>query len=215
MDGVILEDPAMPSSVRRRALDSLLTDWGLTVTDDVRPALERGKYDDAFVDACKRVDVDPPGFFDALEDRTADRAIEQIKAGAREPYPDVDSLTDIAKDADIGLVSNHYDRAVQFVVDYFGFDDLRVARGRNIGVEGFEKRKPDPYYLNETLEALQASDGMYVGDRETDLLAAERAGLDGVFVRRDHNADLELSVEPAAEIESLEELVPLITRRRT
>ena len=79
-----------------------------------------------------------------------------------------------------------------------------------MGVEGFSRRKPDPYYLREALPHLGVSDAIYVGDRETDVRAATRAGLDGIYLRRDHNADAELAVEPVAEIESLHQLSPLL-----
>jgi len=113
-------------------------------------------------------------------------------------------------DADAGLAVD----ALDFVREHLWDDgDLarRYERG-DAGVDGFARRKPDPHYLFEGLAALDATDGYYVGDRETDVLAAERAGLDSVFVRRDHNANQALRVEPTHEIESLFELVRLVGR---
>ncbi len=69
---------------------------------------------------------------------------------------------------------------------------------------------PDPHYLNEALDALGAAGGVYVGDRATDVIAAERAGLDGVLLRREHNAALDPDVEPTVEVESLRELVDVV-----
>lgn len=57
---------------------------------------------------------------------------------------------------------------------------------------------------------LDTDTGLYVGDRRTDLLAAQRAGLDGVFLRREHDRDVELETEPAAEIDSLADIEPLL-----
>jgi len=48
---------------------------------------------------------------------------------------------------------------------------------------------------------------LYVGDRETDLVAANEVGADGAFLRRSHNRDATLDREPAYEIESLTALV--------
>jgi phosphoglycolate phosphatase-like HAD superfamily hydrolase len=98
---------------------------------------------------------------------------------------------------------------VEAVVDHHALDVFTVVRGREPGLEGFRRRKPEPYYLLETMERLGADRGLYVGDRETDMVAAERAGLEGVFVAREHNADVELEVEPAARIGSLAELAAL------
>lgn len=211
MDGVVMQVPALGPVVRRRALDGLLSDWGLSVADEVRVRLEDGTYDEAFVEACGEIGVDAKTFFDALEARTAQQAIDWIAAGAREPYPDADSIVVIADHADVGLVSNHYDPTVRFVVEHFGLDEFGVVRGRDPGLDGYRKRKPEPHYLEEALADLDAASGIYVGDTETDVVAAERAGLDAVFLRRDHNADVELSHEPVAEIQSLAELLGLIT----
>ena len=69
-----------------------------------------------------------------------------------------------------------------------------------------------PVYLREALDHPDTTDGVYVGDRETDIRAAENAGLDDVYLRRDHDATVELTVEPAAEIGGLDELRPLLRR---
>jgi phosphoglycolate phosphatase-like HAD superfamily hydrolase len=108
-------------------------------------------------------------------------------------------------------VSNNYHPTVEFVVDHFRLSAFGVARGRDLGLDGYQRRKPNPHYLNETLDALGVSTGLYVGDRETDVLAAERAGLESVFIRRAHNAAVDLDVEPTVEIESLDALVSLVT----
>ncbi|WP_321168215.1 HAD-IA family hydrolase [Halorubrum sp. JWXQ-INN 858] len=139
--------------------------------------------------------------------------IERLAAGVRGLYDDVEALDRLADHATVGLVSNNYDPTVAFVVDHFRLDAFGFARGRDLGPEGFARRKPDPHYLNEALDALDATNGLYVGDRESDMRAAENAGLDGVFIRRDHNASLELDVEPVAEIRSLEDLLPFVTER--
>ncbi|MFD1571165.1 HAD family hydrolase [Halorubrum laminariae] len=210
MDGVILDGWGTDSVVHARAVDDVLADRGLSADVDMRSTLARDAYDDDFRAACETLGVDPPAFFRAREDRSATRSIERLAAGARRLCPDVDALDDLADRAQIGLVSNNYDPTVEFVVDHFGLDAFAFARGRDLGPDGFRRRKPDPHYLDEALDALDASGGLYVGDRATDVIAAERAGLDAVFVRREHNSALDLDVEPAAEIDSLHDLSPLI-----
>ncbi len=54
-------------------------------------------------------------------------------------------------------------------------------------------------------------DALYVGDSETDVLAAHNAGLDSIFLRREHSADVTLSVEPTAEMPNLRALVERVT----
>ena len=210
MDGVILDGWGTDSVVHARAVDDVLANRDLHASDDLRATLSRNAYDDDFRAACETLGVDPDAFFTAREERSATRSVERLAAGTRQLCPDVDILDELTDHTSVGLVSNNYDPTVEFVVDHFRLDAFAFVRGRDLGPDGFRRRKPNPHYLNEALDALGASDGLYIGDRATDIIAAERAGLDAVLVRRDHNADLDLDVEPTAEIESLRDLLPLI-----
>ena len=211
MDGVILEGRGTDPAVHRRALDDVLTDRGLTVPDDHYDALGSDGYDEAFRAACASVGVDAPTLFHEREMRSATRGVARLAAGSRGLYPDVEAIDRLANHTSVGLVSNNYHPTVEFVVDHFRLSAFGVARGRDLGLDGYQRRKPNPHYLNEALDALGVSTGLYVGDRETDVLAAERAGLESVFIRRAHNAAVDLDVEPTVEIESLDALVSLVT----
>ena len=213
MDGVILEGWGTNTAVRRRALEDLLEERELTVDDDCREALAAEGYSDDFRAACEQIGVDPAAFYRARDRRSAKRTVSRLAAGNRRLCADVDALEAVSERAAVGLVSNNYQPAVEFVVDHFRLTEFGVARGRDLGPDGYRRRKPDPHYLNEALDALGASEGLYVGDRATDVIAADRAGLDSAFIRRDHNAGLELDVEPTAEVGSLEELLPLVDDR--
>ena len=207
MDGVLLEGRSADPVVHSLALEDVLADRGLDVDDDSRAALSQYEYTDVFVDACAAIGVDPEPFYTAREERSAAHIIDRIADGGRGLYDDVDALDRLPDRAAVGLVSNNYHPAVTFVVERFGLDVFEFVRGRDFGPEGFSRRKPEPYYLNEALNNLGAAGGLYVGDRETDVRAAERAGIDSVFLRRDHNADVALDVEPTAEVDCLDAVV--------
>lgn len=210
MDGVLIEGFGTPASIHSAALDDVIDEYGLSPERDLYRTLDEYAYTDAFADACRELGVDPIDFYAAREQRSAVRSIEHLRAGSRTLCPDVDALEALAERHDLALVSNNYDPTVAFVVDHFRLDYFEFERGRDLGVEGFSRRKPDPYYLQEALDHLEVSDAIYVGDRETDVRAAARAGLDSIYIRRDHNANAKLAVEPVAEIESLYELLPLL-----
>jgi HAD superfamily hydrolase (TIGR01549 family) len=210
MDGVILTGRGSDPIVHERALDDALTDYGLTVPASHRAALSGYEYTDAFADACRAVGVAPEPFYTAREIHSARRIADRIEAGVRGLTPGVDALAALADEYELALVSNNYHRVVETVVDHYGFDVFTEIRGREPGVVGFRRRKPEPYYLRETLADLDADGGLYVGDRETDVLAAERAGLDGVFLRREHNTAAALGTDPAAVIDSLTEVGALL-----
>jgi phosphoglycolate phosphatase-like HAD superfamily hydrolase len=207
MDGVVLDGRGTDDAVHSRALDDVLEERDMHVPGDLRGPLETYEYDDGFRAACGELGVDPATLFRAREERSAKRSIARLAAGTRRLCADVDAIGELAERVPVGLVSNNYHPTVEFVVDHFRLDAFSFVRGRDLGPDGFRRRKPEPYYLNEALEALGAEGGLYVGDRATDVIAAERAGLDGVFLRREHNAGVDLDPEPALEIESLRELL--------
>jgi HAD superfamily hydrolase (TIGR01549 family) len=208
MDGVLLEGRGTDPAVHARALDDLLEARGMDVAEEHRATLSTYEYSDAFVEACAAVGVDPEAFYTAREEYSAARTVEH--AAGRDRFDDVDAIDGLTDRVAVGLVSNNYHRTVEFVVDRLELTAFDVARGRELGPVGFSRRKPEPYYLLETLEALGATGGIYVGDRETDVVAAHRAGLESAFIRRDHNADVELSVEPTVEVDGLDEVVDVI-----
>ena len=210
MDGVILEGHGTDPIVHSLALADLLEERGIAVPDHHRGPLEQYEYTDEFVAACEAVGVDPQGFYTARERHSAEHSIDRLAAGERGVFGDVDAIERLAEHAAVGLVSNNYHRTVEFVVEHHGLDAFRYVRGRDFGPEGFGRRKPDPHYLNEALDALGATDGLYVGDRATDVVAAERAGIDSAFLRREHNADADLDVDPTVEIGGLGELVDVV-----
>ncbi|MGM0449020.1 MAG: HAD family hydrolase [Methanobacteriota archaeon] len=206
MDGVVLDGWGTDDAVHSRALDDVLDERDLRVTGDLRRPLETYEYDDDFRGACEELGVDPVTLFRDREERSAKRSVARLAAGTRRLCPDVDAIGELAERVPVALVSNNYHPTVEFVVDHFRLDAFSFVRGRDLGPKGFSRRKPDPYYLNEALDALDATGGVYVGDRATDVIAAERAGLDSAFLRREHNAALDLDVAPTLEIESLRDL---------
>ena len=207
MDGVILEGHGTDAAVHDRALDDALDECGLSVDAETRGLLEGYEYDTDFALGCKRLGVDPVGLFARREEYGARRAIDRLAAGHRGLYPDVEVLQELADRDTLGLISNNYQSVVEFVVDHHGIDVFSHVRGRDTGVRGFFRRKPDPHYLLEAVGELGAGEGLYVGDRATDVVAATRAGLDGVFLRRSHNRETPRPDAAVAEIGSLTELV--------
>ncbi|ELY94847.1 HAD-superfamily hydrolase [Natrialba chahannaoensis JCM 10990] len=210
MDGVILEGHGTDPEVHTRALHDAIVDRDLDLDLEAPleslSALETYEYTEAFQTTCEDLGLDPAEFYALREKYSAKRATERIRDGARGLYTDVDVLEELECTHSVGLVSNNYDPTVSFVVEYFGLEAFSFVRGRDLGVEGFRRRKPEPYYIETALEALGLDSGIYVGDRETDLLAAQNAGLVPVLIRRPHNKALEPSVDSYLEINSLGEL---------
>lgn len=206
MDGVILEGRGTDEVVHERALTDAINERGLGVDAETRSLLAGYEYDTDFVAGCRRLDIDPVEFYDLRERYSAKRAIDRLAVGTRGPYPDVEVLPALAERYSLGLVSNNYDSVVSFVVEHYDLACFSHVSGRDTGLGGFYRRKPDPHHLLAAVSALDGREGLYVGDRATDVLAATRAGLDAVFLRRAHNRDRPTPEGVAIEVGSLEEL---------
>jgi phosphoglycolate phosphatase-like HAD superfamily hydrolase len=206
--------------VYEAAAGDALADLGVDASEDLCAKLG------AFVlhevrEGCATLDIDLDEFW-ALRDRHASRrAHEGLRNGHRGVYDDARTIDALADEVPLGLVSNNRHDTVVFVADHFGFD-FEVVRGRDPTVPGFERLKPDPYYLEDAITTFQQRTGLdprgpdsralYVGDRETDVQVGDQVGFETAFVRRPHNADVDLSVTPTYELDALDSLASLLER---
>ena len=150
-------------------------------------------------------DFEPERFW-----RTRDRTLsvaqqEEARAGRKTPYGDLGSLADL--DVPMGIVSSNQQQTVDFLLDHFELSGLfDTAYGREATIESLTLRKPNPHYLDRALADLDAESALYVGDNESDIKAAENAGIDSAFIRRPHRSDWNLNVWPTWDIDSLHDL---------
>lgn len=99
-----------------------------------------------------------------------------------QPYDGVLSMLQTLRlqNKKIAVVSNKYDAATKYVCErYFG-NLIDVA----IGESEIISRKPSPDGVNEALRLLgvEASDAVYIGDSDIDILTARNAGLPCISV---------------------------------
>lgn len=204
MDGVVLEGRGTHPTVYDRAADAALTELGLEPDERRRAALREYEYE-SVERACTALGVDPARFWQLKERHASRLCHDRLRAGERGVYDDVAAIDALAAETTLALVSNNRHETVSFVADHFELP-FDLVRGRDPTPEGFRRRKPRPDYLEETLERLDEDGGLYVGDRETDVVAASRAGLEAAYLRRPHNADTTCP-DGAIELESLSELL--------
>lgn len=154
-------------------------------------------------------DIDPEAFWASREDAVAAEQIRLIREGGKQPYDDVDALERL--EVPLGLVSNNQAGTIDFLLDYFDLPSFRTSHGREHTATGATRRKPAPYYIERALSDLGTRNAVYVGDSQTDIVAAHRAGIDSAFLRRDHVAEAELTLPPTYDVATLSELVRAIS----
>ncbi|MFB6137911.1 MAG: HAD family hydrolase [Halobacteriaceae archaeon] len=204
MDGVLLRGRQTDRSIYETAARVVLRELGADPDAALVDALVEPGDVSVVRHHCGRAGVDPERAWRRREVVAHELAADAIRAGRRSPYPDVDALHDV--DRPTGIVSNNRHATVQFVADHFDLP-ARVVRGRDPTLRGYERLKPDPHYLETTLADLGVDDAVYVGDRHTDVVAADRAGLDAVLLERpDTDPGTPADVDPAARIAGLDEL---------
>lgn len=203
-DGVLV-DPPSPHA-KAAAVREAFRDHGVDSVDAGHvEEVCTGIGADRLREVCASYGVDADAFWESRERHDERAQLDDFHAGERTRYPDVDALHDLP--ARRGVASNNHHSTVEFVLDYFDLADaMETYYGREDTVESLELKKPNPHLLERALADLDAESALYVGDKETDVIAAERAGVDAAFIRRDHNADVSLSVEPTHEIRSLHDL---------
>ncbi len=211
-DGVVV--PLSPMSTLRSAAADAFADAGVlaprpadidAITIRVTPAELRA--------VAGRYDLDPGRLWSHREDRIEAALRSEIEAGRKAPYDGVKRLEDL--DAPLGIASNNQTRIVEFVLRTYGLADrFGTVRARAPTLDSLEEKKPEPVYPEAAAADLGCSTPLYVGDSESDVVAGQRAGFDTVFLRRGHNADRELTVEPTAEVSTLTEVVELFDAGR-
>ena len=200
-DGVLVEPPGDDTLLA--AAEAAFAAVGVADPDDEHVAdVVRGVTPDLLEEVCGAYEIDPHEFWHARDRHASKAQLAEFRDGDRGRYDDVAALADL--DHDFGIVSSNQHATVEFVLDFCEFGHLFDTHyGREMGVESLHRKKPEPYYLEAALADLGADSALFVGDSESDLLAARRAGLDSAFVRREHCEDAALSVEPTYEVEYL------------
>ncbi|SFC24842.1 haloacid dehalogenase superfamily, subfamily IA, variant 1 with third motif having Dx(3-4)D or Dx(3-4)E [Halobiforma haloterrestris] len=205
-DGVLVDPPPVETQIRaaRAAFESVGVD------DPAREhvtGVVSGVTVDFLHEICATYDLDPETFWSARERHDERSQLDEFRDGTRNRYDDVDAVTDL--EVPCGVVSNNHHSTVEFVLDHFGLAGaFDTYYGREMTIESLELKKPNTHYLERGLADLGvgAESALYVGDSESDVIAAERAGLESVFVRRSHCRDVDLEVTPTYEVEDLHEV---------
>jgi HAD superfamily hydrolase (TIGR01549 family) len=207
-DGILVDPPAYETKVE--ATRAAFADVGVQQAaeqhvDDIVTGTTAGRLREI----CARYDLDVDRFWEARERLDEDSQLETFESGSRTPYDDVAAISELAQPC--GVVSNNHHSTVEFVLEFFELGPLfETYYGREMTVESLALKKPNTHYLDRAATDLGGDSALYIGDSESDLIAAHNAGMDSVFVRRPHCADVSLTASPTYEIDSLRELSGIV-----
>jgi len=156
-----------------------------------------------------RHSLPPERLWQCREDRIETLLRAELDAGRKAPYQDVPVLDSVG--VPTGVVSNNQRRIIDAALDIHGMADwFETVVARAPTVESLTEKKPEPTYLETAMADIGCSNPLYVGDSESDVLAADRAGVDVAFLRRGHNAGASLDARPTHDVESLHAVVDLL-----
>jgi len=200
-DGVLVEPPS--HETLRAAAQAAFEAVGVENADESHVEdVMHGVTPELLGDVCGAYGIDRSAFWEARDRRAAAAQRAEFREGDRDRYDDVAALADLEQD--FGVVSSNQHATIEFVLEFFAFEALfDTYYGRELSVESIRRKKPDPHYLERALDDLGTESALFVGDSESDVEAARRAGIDSAFVRRSHREGVALSVEPTYEVEDL------------
>jgi len=203
-DGVLVGRTAF--DVLQEATKETFEDFGVTDPDPNHVEnMTVGATPHQVATICGQYDLPRERFWRAREENMVEAQSAEARAGRKRPYDDIETLSDL--DAAKGIVSSNQQGTVDFLLDHFSVRELfGTAYGREPTIESLDRRKPNSHYIDRALADLDADSALFVGDNESDIRAAENAGIDSAFIRRPHRTDWELNVWPTWDIDSLEDL---------
>jgi HAD superfamily hydrolase (TIGR01549 family) len=206
-DGVLV-NPTDTETVRS-AVEAAFREAGVPAPAEEHVELFSSSVDvEALEEALGEYDLNLNAFWSIREEKSSKFQRELIRSGEKAPYSDVSLLEEFAETAELGVVSNNQQATIDFLVEQHGFDDnLSVVYGREMTLDGLRRVKPDPYYIEAALSGLDGDDALYVGDRESDILAAHNAGIDSALIVRPYGSTPALDERPTYRIRSFEDLL--------
>ena len=152
-------------------------------------------------------DLDPAVLWRARDEAFSETQVADMRQGRKPLYPDYEAVRELTVPR--GIVSTNQHATIDAILDYHGIGgDFQTHYGREMEPASLRKKKPGSHYLDRALADLgvDPGDALFVGDSESDVLAAENAGTDSAFLWRDHREGYALDATPDHELDSLREL---------
>ena len=148
---------------------------------------------------CRDFGIDKPEtLWQVREENLREEKYQAILNSEISLFRDVSIVEVLSRSHTLAICSNVTQKMLDFYVSHFGLGEyFSCWVGRNGDFADLARMKPNPYFLNKMIAILNSTNILYVGDREQDLAAARKAGIDFLLLSRNGNK---------GDIQSLDEL---------
>lgn len=209
-DGVVVsvlrDEKRLPSF--QAAIDGQFGEANVGIDDAVIETLAHSVSPETLSSLSNRTGIPQETLWRYRDDALANVLCRAAREGTKTPYADVGTLTDL--DVPVGIASNNQRRVIESILETHELSDyFETIRAREPTPASLQRKKPEPTYLEEAMADLTLTNPLYVGDKESDVLAGRRAGLDTALIRREHNATREIATDPTVHVWDLGEVVGL------
>lgn len=217
-DAVIFDNDGVLTTRTRRevlrpAIEEALREFGVASPDPDHVETMVATDHETVADICEEYGIDPETFWPERDHRVTETHQQEIAAGRKILYDDVELLFEF--DVSMGIVSNNQHTTIEYLVEHFELGDLfETYYGRALTLQGLRRCKPNPHYLERAIADLGADRPLYVGDSASDIEVAARLGIDSAFVRRPHREGYAVEPEPTCEVATFEELRGVLDAER-
>lgn len=210
-DGVVVN--VLPDEIRLPAFRDQIAEemagYPADADEEVVDALSHSVSPAELARLSDRTGLDPEILWRARDDALAAVLDDAAAEGQKVPFEDVTALSEVRHP--IGIVSNNQRRVVASLSERFGLArQFETIRAREPHPSSLHEKKPEPTFLQESSRDLGVERPLFVGDRESDICAGNRAGIDTALIRREHNAGVAVETAPTYEVESLADVAALL-----
>lgn len=144
-----------------------------------------------------------------IERKKENWKIERIEKGEIQLFPKVEEVLQRISQPK-AMVTNAPFMSTRFTVNYFGiaehFDHVNAPRLKDMK-KFYDRKKPKPVMIHESMEKLGMDNPVMIGDSGSDIQAAENAGIDSIHL---NSYGFETKVTPTHTADSIIELLEIL-----
>jgi HAD superfamily hydrolase (TIGR01509 family) len=217
MDGTFLDSRGkgrIPNEWAYNAFEKTLRQYSITLSIEeintlfLAPLRREGA--DGVRQFCARFGLDSEEFWARREKDVIESKIAAMRNGVIKPCAGSDEIIQyLSKSCYLAVVSDSQQACVDYALDYFNLKPFfTVWYGRKSDLDSLVTRKPNPFYINRILGALNVprKKALLADDSPVGVLAAKNAGIDSVLISQNEKIKAKCESEPTFIVASINEL---------